>query len=109
MDGQGETLPGGSEPFDWLALVPLIAHPTMVAVIEAMTYIDQSLSASLLTKGFACEWSLSRVSYHVTALAKFGVLTKVAERPARGAMEQFYFFSADLCLPVAAETRQRGK
>jgi hypothetical protein len=42
---------------------------------------------------FDCDWSLSRVSYHVTTLAKFGALEKVGERPVRGAMEGFYFFT----------------
>lgn len=82
------------EQFDWLALVPLIAHPTKVAVIEAMAYIDRPLSATLLGEVFDWEWGLSRVSYHVTTLAKLGVLAKVGERPVRGAMEKFYFFTA---------------
>jgi hypothetical protein len=87
--------PWEGEPFDWLALVPLVAHPTKVAVIEALTWIGRPLSASLLREVFDREWSLSSVSYHVTTLADFGVLAKVGERPARGAMERFYFFTPD--------------
>jgi hypothetical protein len=67
--------------------------PIHRAVIEAMAYIDRPLSASVMSEMFDWEWSLSRVSYHVTALARFGVLTKVEERPVRGAMEKFYFFA----------------
>jgi hypothetical protein len=94
MNGLGRQLAdNGSATFDWEALVPLVAHPTKVAVIEAMTYIGRPLSASMLREVFNWEWTLSRVSYHVTTLAKFGVLIKVGERPVRGAMERFYFFT----------------
>lgn len=94
MDGPGQmTSDAGTEPFDWLVLIPRIAHPTKVAVLEAVAYLDQPLSATLLLNLFDCDWSLSRVSYHVTALAKLGVLAKVGERKVRGTIENFYFFA----------------
>jgi hypothetical protein len=94
MDGPGQVVGGvGSVPFDWEALVPHGVHPTKVAVIEAMAYMDQPLSATQLLNLFDCDWSLSQVSYHVTALAKFGVLEKVGERKVRGTMENFYSFA----------------
>jgi hypothetical protein len=84
----------GGEQFDWLALVSLIAHPTKVAVIEALAYIDLPLSATLLKDSFDCGWNLSRVSYHVSTLAELGVLEKVRERRVRGSTENFYFFAS---------------
>lgn len=95
MNGAGrQPTANGNATFDWEALVPLVTHPIKVAVIEAMTYVGRPLSASMLREIFKWEWTLSRVSYHVTTLAKFGVLTKVGERPVRGAMERFYFFTS---------------
>jgi hypothetical protein len=58
-----------------------------------MAYVDEPLSASLLFNLFDREGNLSQVSYHVTALAKVGVLEKVGERKVRGTMENFYSFA----------------
>jgi DNA-binding transcriptional regulator GbsR (MarR family) len=85
----------GSEalPFDWETLVPLVVHPLKVAIVEALLWIEEPLSASELTKTFSqSDMSLSRISYHVRMLAEVGVLTKVRERPVRGSVEKFYFF-----------------
>jgi hypothetical protein len=85
----------GGEPllFDWEALVPLAIHPLRVAIIEALLWIGEPLSASNLTKIFDDEkLNLPGVSYHVTTLAKGGVLEEAWQRPVRGSVEKFYFF-----------------
>ncbi|MEX2107173.1 MAG: helix-turn-helix domain-containing protein [Solirubrobacterales bacterium] len=83
----------GDEPsFDWDELVPRIVHPLKVAIIEALLWIDTPLSASELDKVLGGRFGISLVSYHVTKLAEAEAITKVGERPVRGALQTFYFF-----------------
>lgn len=91
----------GSEPlpFNWGALVPLVVHPVKVAIIEALSWIGEPLSAVDLKQVVAEEIpqsssssSTSYVSYHVGGLAKLGVIVKVGERQVRGAVKKSYFF-----------------
>jgi DNA-binding transcriptional ArsR family regulator len=84
----------GGETFDWNVLVPHIVHPLKVRIVEAMHWIGQPLSASELSKLIGDEqYSLSHVSYHLVKLAKMGALEVTRERPVRGVVEKFYFFS----------------
>jgi len=80
-------------PFDWGALVPHVVHPMRVAIIEALCWIGEPLSAIDFTRLFADgEVSTSFVSYHLRELAKVGVVVKVRERQVRGALKKSYFF-----------------
>lgn len=89
------TMPnGGERQFDWLLLVPRIIHPLKVAIIEALLWVDQPLSASDLAKVFDREFSLGLVSYHLKELEKVEVAEVVRHRHVRGAKEKFYFFPA---------------
>ena len=90
----GMTISAGGEPaFDWAALVPYVIHPVRVAIIEALRWIGEPLSAKDLEKLFADEKLVtSYLSYHVVELAKAGVLVKVDEEQIRGAVKKSYFF-----------------
>jgi Helix-turn-helix domain len=80
-------------PFDWGALVPFVIHPMRVAIIEALCWIGEPLSATDFQKLFAEEsYNTSYISYHVAELAKAGVLVQVATRQVRGATKKSYFF-----------------
>ncbi|HEY5054412.1 MAG TPA: hypothetical protein VII45_13495 [Solirubrobacterales bacterium] len=101
MNSQGDrAIDEEGESFDWGTLVPLFAHPTKVALIEAMVFIGRPLSASGSMHMFDCKWNLSCVSYHMTSLAKAGVLTKVGEQRRRGAMESYYYFPPEPYFPA---------
>jgi DNA-binding transcriptional ArsR family regulator len=64
-----------------------------VAVIEALRYVGDELSANEIAKLFDdAEYSLSNISYHLNALAGKGILVVTRERQVRGAVETFYFF-----------------
>lgn len=78
--------------FDWAALVPLVVHPMRVAIIEALSWIGEPLSATDLRKVFDRKFDLSFISYHVGELAKTGAIVNVRKREVRGATERFYFF-----------------
>jgi DNA-binding transcriptional ArsR family regulator len=92
-DSAGSSKKANELVFDWAALVPLVVHPLKVAIVEAMLCLGQPLSATDISKSFGAAGNgLSYVSYHVTSLAKAGVIRKVSERQGRGAREKFYFF-----------------
>ena len=58
-----------------------------------MLWIDTPMSASELTRVFDNKVILAGVSYHVNQLAEVGAILKVGERPVRGALQSFYFFT----------------
>jgi hypothetical protein len=83
----------GDEGFDWESLIPLFVHPVKVAVIEALAWIGQPLSSAELSTILAGRaHSLGVVAYHVSRLAKLGVIEVTHERQTRGARETYYFF-----------------
>ncbi len=85
----------GDTFFDWLDLLSHYVHPLKVAILEALLWIEQPLSANDITLLFGSRsYPLGVVAYHVSDLAKRGVIDQVAERQARGARECFYFFTA---------------
>jgi hypothetical protein len=79
------------EQFDWSALVPHVVHPLKVAVVEALSWVGQPLSASDLAKVIDNDrYSLAHVSYHLVKLAEVEALEVVRTRRVRGATEKFY-------------------
>jgi hypothetical protein len=85
----GEPLQFEPLQFNWSALVLLI-HPMKTAIIEAMCWVDDPLSANLISRMTGGRYSLQYVSYHVKSLADAGLIVEVAQRPVRGAMEHLY-------------------
>lgn len=80
-------------PVDWDALLGQLVHPTQVAVIEALRWVGQPLSATELTEIFDDRLGLSAISYHVRRLKDLGILEFIKRREVRGATERFYFFA----------------
>lgn len=87
----------GDEGFDWGTLVPQVVHPLKVAIVEALLWVDQPLSATDLTKLFDNDrHSVAHLSYHLVKLVDVGALEVVAKRERRGATEKFYFFASPI-------------
>jgi hypothetical protein len=85
----------GHEHFDWNALVPHVIHPLKVAVIEALLWIEQPLSAPDFRKLFNERSTSACISYHLAKLATCGVLEMTtSQQRGRGLPEKFYFFSS---------------
>jgi hypothetical protein len=83
----------GDERFDWGSLVPQVIHPLKVAVIEALEWVQEPLSASDLSKIIDDErYRVPNVSYHMVKLAEVGAIEVVGECQRRGAVEKSYFF-----------------
>lgn len=91
---------GGGLALDWSALVPLTVHPVQVAIIAAMEWIEEPVSATELRDMFEEPevHYLSLVSYHMGKLVEFGVVEKTGHRPVRGARETFYFLAPAVTL-----------
>lgn len=78
--------------FDWSLTVPFSVHPARVAIIEALRWIGEPLSAIELEGCFDGHFDISGLSYHLRTLAEHEVLVKTGERQVRGAVQKFYFF-----------------
>lgn len=79
----------GSVPVNWERLARATAHPLRVSILEILG-IDggRVLSPSDLSREL--QIPLSNTNYHVTELAKSGLIELVRERQVRGATEHFY-------------------
>ena len=89
-------------PVNWERLARATAHPLRVSVLEILG-IDggRVLSPSDLSREL--QIPLSNTNYHVTELAKAGLIELVRERQVRGATEHFYR------LPDAATANGSGE
>jgi DNA-binding transcriptional ArsR family regulator len=78
-----------SVPVNWERLARATAHPLRVSILEILG-IDggRVLSPSDLSREL--QIPLSNTNYHVTELAKAGLIELVRERQVRGATEHFY-------------------
>lgn len=78
-----------SLPVNWERLARATAHPLRVSILEIFG-IDggRVLSPSDLSREL--QIPLSNTNYHVTELAKAGLIELVRERQVRGATEHFY-------------------
>ncbi|MGN6816987.1 MAG: ArsR/SmtB family transcription factor [Solirubrobacterales bacterium] len=86
-------------PVDWEHLARATAHPLRVSILEILG-IDggRVLSPSDLSQEL--QIPLSNTNYHVTELAKAGLIELVRERQVRGATEHFYR------LPLSGATQE---
>ena len=81
------------EPIDWEKLVPLIVHPTKVAIIEAMLWIDEPFSAVDVEEMTDGKLPTTAIAYHLRHLAlDLSILRLYGEEPIRGAWKKLYFF-----------------
>jgi DNA-binding transcriptional ArsR family regulator len=83
-----------SIPVNWERLARATAHPLRVSILEILG-IDggRVLSPSDLSREL--QIPLSNTNYHVTELAKAGLIELVRERQVRGATEHFYRLPAE--------------
>jgi DNA-binding transcriptional ArsR family regulator len=102
QNGHTPERPGSrSIPVDWERLARATAHPLRISILEILG-IDggRVLSPSDLSREL--QIPLSNTNYHVTELAKSGLIELVRERQVRGATEHFYR------LPVESGSEDRG-
>lgn len=90
---------GDSVPVDWEHLARATAHPLRVSILEILG-IDGGRVLSPSDLSHELQIPLSNTNYHVTELAKAGLIELVRERQVRGATEHFYR------LPVSERARE---
>jgi DNA-binding transcriptional ArsR family regulator len=76
-------------PVDWEHLARATAHPLRVAVLEILG-LDGGRTLSPSDLSLELQIPLSNTNYHVTELAKAGLIELTGTRPVRGATEHFY-------------------
>ena len=91
----GEPIGQGPLRFSWSALV-LLVHPMKTTIIEAMCWVEEPLSAKLISEMTGGSHSLQFVAYHVKTLAGAGLIVQVDQRSVRGAIERLYRPHPDL-------------
>jgi DNA-binding transcriptional ArsR family regulator len=93
-NGNGHAVENGSNghsslPVDWERLARATAHPLRVSILEILGIEGgRTLSPSDLCQEL--QIPLSNTNYHVTELAKAGLIDLVRQRQVRGATEHFY-------------------
>ena len=74
----------------WEKLAVRLLHPTQILIIEAIWWVEEPLSATLLQGIYEDRIDLGLFSYHCKRLEKLQVLEKVGEVPIRGATEKLF-------------------
>jgi DNA-binding transcriptional ArsR family regulator len=78
-----------SLPLDWEHLARATAHPLRISILEILGQDGgRTLSPSDLSQEL--QIPLSNTNYHVTELAKAGLIELTGQRQVRGATEHFY-------------------
>ena len=76
-------------PVDWVGLARADAHPMRISILEVLG-IDGGRTLSPSDLCTELQMPLSNVNYHVTELAKAGLVELIDKRAVRGAVEHFY-------------------
>jgi DNA-binding transcriptional ArsR family regulator len=84
-DGHGSD----SIPVEWERLARATAHPLRVSILEVLG-LDGGRTLSPSDLGRELQIPLSNTNYHVTELAKAGLIELARQRQVRGATEHFY-------------------
>lgn len=90
-------------PVDWERLARATAHPLRVSILEIIG-IDGGRTLSPSDLSHELQIALSNTNYHVTELAKAGLIELIDQRQVRGATEHFYRLPAE---PAARDERRR--
>jgi len=87
-NGHGNSKPS-SLPVDWEHLARATAHPLRISILEILG-LDGGRILSPSDLSLELQIPLSNTNYHVTELAKAGLIELVSQRQVRGATEHFY-------------------
>jgi DNA-binding transcriptional ArsR family regulator len=88
-NGNGRLPAAESIPVNWQRLARATAHPLRISILEILGLDGgRVLSPSDLCQEL--QIPLSNTNYHVTELAKAGLIVLVRQRAVRGATEHFY-------------------
>ncbi len=74
---------------NWQLLARANTHPLRISILEVLA-LDGGRTLSPSDLSYELSMPLSNVNYHVTELARTGLLDLAGERRVRGATEHFY-------------------
>lgn len=77
------------ELVNWQLLARANTHPLRISILEVLA-LDGGRTLSPSDLSYELDVPLSNVNYHVTELARTGLLDLAGERRVRGATEHFY-------------------
>jgi repressor of nif and glnA expression len=85
-----------AEEFCWSSLVASVVHPVKVAIIEALLWIEEPLSAAQIVRlfrGAGREFYDSNIRFHLSALVEMGLLEAACLQEAASSSKgkRFYF------------------
>jgi DNA-binding transcriptional ArsR family regulator len=89
VNGNGSGDGGAALPVDWESLARSTAHPLRVSILEILG-LDGGRVLSPSDLCLELQIPLSNTNYHVTELAKGGLIELCGQRQVRGATEHFY-------------------
>jgi hypothetical protein len=93
---------------NWQLLARANTHPLRVSILEVLN-LDGGRKLSPKDLSLELQSPLSTVNYHVTELAKAGLLKMVGQRQVRGAIEHFYRAAeTDSSKTVSRRARRNG-
>ncbi len=93
-----------SLPLDWERLARATAHPLRISILEILG-LDGGRTLSPNELSQELQIPLSNTNYHVTELAKAGLIVLARQHQVRGATEHFYRIPGS----AKAAPRTRGK
>jgi DNA-binding transcriptional ArsR family regulator len=105
--GNGNGNGRGAIPVDWESLARSTAHPLRVSILEVL---GMDGGRTLSPSDLSCELQipLSNTNYHVTELAKAGLIELARQRQVRGATEHFYRLPLTTPVPGVARLPLRA-
>jgi hypothetical protein len=92
---------------NWQLLARANTHPLRVSILEVLG-LDGGRTLSPKDLSLELQAPLSTVNYHVTELAKAGLLELVDQRQVRGAVEHFYRAAETSRETVSPRARRNG-
>jgi biotin operon repressor len=87
-------------PVDWQRLARANTHPLRVSILEVFG-IDGGRTMSSTDLAYELQNPLANVNYHVTELAKHGLIVLSHRKKVRGATEHFYRLPGAAAKPSA--------
>jgi hypothetical protein len=78
------------DPGFWGELAAKLMHPTQILIVEAIWWIEEPLSATLLQGVYEDRVDLGSFSYHCRRLEALEVLEQVGVIPVRGVSEKLF-------------------
>lgn len=79
-----------AKPYAEEDLISALNHPLRRQILRQIHSVGEPQSPCQLVHEFDLENMLSQISYHVTVLSRYHVISLAAQKQVRGALEHFY-------------------